>query len=105
MPNLTEECSTFGMNSIYNGLPCLNLLFNPYTWGVWIPLSSVRDTGGFSYEKTSVRGPLRVIEDSMRLRNIAIGSYSSEWCQNKSENGRLISKDKVSIDIEIEYGN
>jgi len=41
----------------------------------------------------------------MWLGNIAIGSYSSEWCQNKSENGRLISKDKVSIDIEIEYGN
>nr|AFK40082.1 unknown [Medicago truncatula] len=55
MPNLTKDGSTFSMNSIHNGFPCLDTLFSPNTWRIWIPLSGVRDTGSFGYEKTSVR--------------------------------------------------
>jgi allophanate hydrolase subunit 2 len=53
---------------------------------IYSPLSSIRDTGSFGYEKTTVRtsGSLRVIEDSMRLRNIAVGSISGQGCQNNS---------------------
>ncbi|RHN53339.1 hypothetical protein MtrunA17_Chr5g0394821 [Medicago truncatula] len=68
------------MDSIHNRFPRLDVLFSPNTWRVWIPLSGVRYTGSFGYEKTSVRTgcSLRVIEDSMRLWNIAIGSVSCE---------------------------
>lgn len=50
-----------------------------------VPLSSVRDTSGSSDEKTSFGSSLRVIEESMGLRNIVVGSHSVQRGQYNSK--------------------
>jgi hypothetical protein len=62
---------------------------------IYSPLSGIRDTSSFGNEKTAVRtsGSLRVIEDSMRLWDVAVGSVSSQGCQNNSEMKQLSKLD------------
>ena len=51
-----------------------------------LPLSSVRNSGGFGYEKTAFGGSLRVIQHRVWLRDIAVRPLSRQRCQNDPEN-------------------
>uniref|UniRef100_A0A2P2MHL9 Uncharacterized protein MANES_18G120400 n=1 Tax=Rhizophora mucronata TaxID=61149 RepID=A0A2P2MHL9_RHIMU len=101
MPNLTEEDTTFGMNSIYNRSPCLNLLFGPNTRSIRIALSSIRNPSCFSDEETSFSCSLRVIQDGMWLRDILEGSTPCQWRQDnpvrKVETRHLVRGEKGNV--------
>ncbi|BAS79245.1 Os02g0559925, partial [Oryza sativa Japonica Group] len=78
MPDLAEENTTLLMHCIHNRPPSFHLLLCPYTRCVWIPLSSLRDPGGFSDQKAAICGPLRVVQLNMFLRKIIVAPRSGQ---------------------------
>ena len=54
------------------------------------PLSGVRHSSGLRNQKASFSCSLLIIQYGMRLRNIAVGPLSRQWCENyprKAEKG------------------
>lgn len=78
MPDLAEENTTLLMHCIHNRPPSFHLLLCPYTRCVWIPLSSLRDPGGFRDQKAAICGPLRVVQLNMFLRKIIVAPRSGQ---------------------------